>query len=341
MLGGLGWKARQLLTQYRPAYLDPVATVRRTIGNRRALAAPSIAYIYAEPTNTGDYASYLGVRQLAGRSGAELFCSRWALPQTFRLLERGRWSAIIVGGGGLLQECFEPFWERLLASTSAPLILFGIGVNELEGLRRGVRRDLLTAIATRADAIHARDRMTAAQLPGATVGVCPSVNYLAALPRPAPADGDLLVHAVHSADFTAAGGSLPTVRERLQVAAREMGIEYRELDHNSGLTTGVIDAYRRARVVVSSRLHGCIFGYALGRPVLAITCDRKTQAFIDTHAPSMERVTPTEAAQLTARDLDAVVARGALTPPRAVLAVNQARMAGILDAVLGVSVHRE
>ena len=185
LLDGLRWRTARYAYPYRPIYRQPLASIRRAVNNRRS-AGSGIAYVYAEPLNTGDYASHLGVRALAGIPGVELFCGPIALRRTLRTLDgrSGRaWRAIFVGGGGLLQECFEPLWNGLLR-TGAPLVVFGVGVNELDGLRRSLRPELLRAIATRAVALHVRDNATAALLAGhasvpVTVGVCPSVNYLA------------------------------------------------------------------------------------------------------------------------------------------------------------------
>ena len=88
---------------------------------------------------------------------------------------------------------------------------------------------------------------------------------------------------------------------------------------------------RRAAVVVSSRLHGCVFSYALARPVIAIVCDRKMRGFIDTHAPWLPSVGAGEAVEaLDAERLAEVVSRPQPRLPAAALAANQARMAAVV-----------
>jgi hypothetical protein len=253
-----------------------------------------------------------------------------------RALVGRRWDAIFVGGGGLFQKCFEPAWETLLRTTSAPLVVFGVGVNELDGLRRPPRPELLRAIAHRAAALHVRDDATAALISAdasvpVTVGVCPSVNYLARHAVATDRPGRDLLHVVHGSDFEAAGGSPAALRARLTTVAARMRLRYREIDHTTGLNAAVLAAYSHAAVVVSSRLHGCVFSYALARPVIAIVCDRKTRGFIDTHAPWLPSVGAGEAVEaLDADRLAGVVSRPQPGPPAAALAANETRMAAVV-----------
>jgi polysaccharide pyruvyl transferase WcaK-like protein len=105
-------------------------------------------------------------------------------------------------------------------------------------------------------------------------------------------------------DLKFAGIDPDEVRTRLRTVATTMGLSYDAIDHMSGAGRGLLKRYARAAVVVSSRLHGAIFAAALRKPLLAIECDRKMGAFLDTHAPRTPRA--------NARSLNAAIQANAL-----------------------------
>ena len=294
-LDAFRWRYQSYVEPYRVACGGPVSFLRRSVENLRARGAEApVAYVYANPTNAGDFASALGVRMLAAHPGIALHCDAVAVPRTLRTLDDGpdvgrTWSAVVVGGGGLLQQCFDDFWRGLLAGNR-PFVVFGIGANAALPVRQLSASDVLTGIAQRAAAIHVRDEFTASLLiaHGArrvTVGLCPSVNYVHAAVSTIRRERRTLLHVVHEVDLRMAGGDIRRLRARLQSAAETLGLSYEETDHMQGVDRSLLGRYARATVVVSSRLHGCIFALASHKPFVAIACDRKTTAFVDTHAP--------------------------------------------------------
>lgn len=268
------------------------AGILRYLRNRSLLSddAP-MCYLSADASNIGDRVSALGVQFLAGKQGIELFTSKVALATTFRILdwlgENRPGTKVVIGGGGLLQECFDPFWAGLL-DRKIPFALFGVGANEMQG-RKVLRSQLLREIAFRAVSLHVRDSWTRELLEygkpeRVTVGVCPSVNYLNAKygtgkeePR------KYLLHVQHPVDISMAGGDPERLRMVVKDTAAQLNLLYDETSHIKENQRSLVGRYLRARYVVSSRLHGCIFSYSLGIPFLPIVTDRKTLAFIDTH----------------------------------------------------------
>ena len=87
-----------------------------------------------------------------------------------------------------------------------------------------------------------------------------------------------------------AGGDLGRVRENLRAHARELGLAYVEEDNMSANLDAVLRKYESARLVLSSRLHGCIVSYAMGLPFVPLRCDEKIEAFLQTHCPFVEAV---------------------------------------------------
>lgn len=266
----------------------------RKVGNFFKLNSPDvICYVSADPTNIGDRVSALGVQHMFGVAGIETFASRAGLSATKKLFKRLVLSRknvlIVVGGGGLLQKCFEPFWEILL-ETGLDFVLFGVGANELLPERTLPSEDVIDALGVNALGLHVRDAWTAELFTSSSnlrIGVCPSVNYLyrkygwfgCSVPK------DLLLHVCHPTDIRMAGGNLNDIRSKVKKIAEARNLIYGEVNHIDEKLSTLISQYKKSKLIVSSRLHGCIFSYALGLPFIPISTDRKTEAFIATHMP--------------------------------------------------------
>jgi hypothetical protein len=293
LIDGLKWRYELKVKPHLMLHENPYAACIRKYHNlTRMHQAQPTCYIFADATNVGDRTSALGVQALVGRPGMELFAARAGLEtcfQTLDWLQRNRPMAkIYIGGGGLLQECFVPFWQRLL-ETKLRFVLFGVGANQIAGERGLPPQDLMRRIATRAVAVHVRDSWSKGLLEfgqdrEVTVGVCPAVNYLASKYRSvSTAAKTHLLHVVHPVDIRLAGGDPDVIRGRVRSCAALLGLVYDETDHIRQGLDGLCARYLRARAVVSSRLHGCIFSYALGVPFLPIITDRKSDAFLASH----------------------------------------------------------
>ena len=78
-----------------------------------------------------------------------------------------------------------------------------------------------------------------------------------------------------AAEFAYATGRRHRKTNNLLTAGRKLELEK------------IVDLYAAAEVVLTSRLHGCIIASALERPFLAVTADRKVNAFM--RAAGLER----------------------------------------------------
>lgn len=331
------------IRQWRKAYLtyhrSPVFAARRSIRNQLALRGKeTVAYICSDPSNTGDYASCLGVRQLARLNGVELYCNNAVSRLTSAPGNGKKWKVAIVGGGGLLQPAFEGFWDEIL-HADVPVLAFGIGINTLPPQRPVVSSRIIKLLSERAIATHVRDQFTfdafeRAGCYNVTMGPCPSINFLRTATRALQRSNKTLLHVVHPVDLQFSGVFLDDMRRRLLTVAEDMGLAYVEIDHLRGFSRSILYAYSNAAVVVSSRLHGCIFSYAMEKPFIAIECDTKTRAFVSSYVPNNAIIPASEVeAQLSAHFVWSAVEAGPAVVNNDELWENQARMNQILRSI--------
>lgn len=344
LLGGIRWRYRAFVQPHLMLHRGAKRMLARYLGNRRGFRAPHpVAFLYADPTNSGDYAAYLGVRQLADRPGVELFTAPVATRRTLSVLKHGAhggrpWQAVFVCGGSHLQGCFDPLWDGLLA-LDLPLVLFGVGAAEELPDRRLTRPDLVGAIARKARVLHVRDKFTRRILEDAgaarvSVAPCPSVCYLARRASDLARRDTHLLHAIHDVDLGFAGVSIESLRARVRNLAHELDLVYDETRHMESITGRLLRRYARAAVVVSSRLHGCIFSYAIQKPFLALVCDKKLGGFMEAYGAPMPSLAIGEAE----RSLQATLLRQAMETPPSVdldegIAANGRRMREIVDTL--------
>jgi polysaccharide pyruvyl transferase WcaK-like protein len=74
------------------------------------------------------------------------------------------------------------------------------------------------------------------------------------------------------------------MRAKAQAVAEATGRTYRETSNRfengeAGLEQ-TLRAYERSDLVLSSRLHGCVMAFAMGRPALAVSGDGKIDSFM-------------------------------------------------------------
>jgi hypothetical protein len=109
--------------------------------------------------------------------------------------------------------------------------------------------------------------------------ICPTINAVRAV-RP---QGSALLHVDH---YELVG---PERYEQMVDTARQAAAEgkrlYLQANHrippgNDAALRRVLDLYAQAELVLTSRLHGCIIGLAMGRKVLAVSGDRKIESFM-------------------------------------------------------------
>lgn len=252
--------------------------------------------IYCSAFNLGDYLSAVAIRKLLPEYRfVSLICNReeWVDAQGFlRALPAG--VPLVVGGGGLLQRYFSPVWEDILVSArNHPLCIWGIGMCDSLVRESAIPPQFVRDVAQAASFCSWRDPATAEAAGVGAVGPCPSIWLVNQLRPGLAAEKEkrgstpkpVLLHAIHN--------EMGRERNLAFVAAirqwcSDRGWEYREETNVRRASWGhiphrqILANYLAADLVVSSRLHGCIMAYALGRPFLALCHDQKIAQFLAT-----------------------------------------------------------
>ncbi len=299
------WRIKRKIKETSQIYGGPIGFMGHLLHNVLSFIKDrNVAYVYADRSNVGDYISYLGVRELFGNAkGYCLLASPGALGETTAWLKllscRKNPPLLLVGGGGLFQEVFEPFWEVLLDS-SLPFGVIGAGMCFLEGKRSSLKRDLCGAIAKKAFLLHVRDETTrkAFVTVGAkwiSVGPCPSVHYLRAFHKRSILHNKgvpVLLNAIHNYDLRECGVDVREYKDTLAKICRKRGLVYREENNISKSHEDILKTYLKADIVISSRLHGCIISATFGKYTLPIVCDQKIKWYLESNHPSLPLIFP-------------------------------------------------
>ncbi len=289
----INWRYNKYIKPYMPIDKNIYSLINRKYNNSRIIKNDKLVfYLSADAKNIGDYVSAQGVKFLLGLNGLESFVSSRGLSETKNNLDSLKYLKknvhIVVGGGGLLQECFNPFWDVLL-NSELKFSLFGIGANELQPVRNLLDPDLLRGISEGAGLIHVRDDWTKSLLikdydRDITVGFCPALNYLSH--KYLNLDNfkeDSLLYVDHPTDVNIAGGDSTNIKSILEGIANELNLNFRYTNHIGDSLDLIIKLYKKSKIIISSRLHGCIISYSLNKNFIPIICDKKTLEFVKTH----------------------------------------------------------
>ena len=243
-----------------------------------------IHHVYANRSNIGDWLSARGIqRLLAPLPVTEHLCDDPFVGATLAALSRaGADDLVVIGGGGLLMDYFTPFWHGLLALPNRPrYLLWGVGCCDLKAEASLPDRSLTAAVVAGAVRCELRDDLSRGfvgdlALPPAVA--CPALFELVATQ---PGSGLL-----HVDNYTTVGA---TAFDRMDAEGRQFsrrsGRRYRRTNNQiePGSAVQLADClalYRDADIVLSSALHGCIIAVAMGRQLVAVSGDRKIDAFM-------------------------------------------------------------
>jgi polysaccharide pyruvyl transferase WcaK-like protein len=257
-----------------------------------------IHLVFANRVNIGDLLSALGIieclpeleiltYEIEPRDSAPNFGSNKRLISNLRD-EIGPSDVVVIGGGGLLHNYFETFWNEVIDSElNCQIFLWGIGICEAKNRNTLLSEATKSKILTRCHVLSVRDQRTASWLSNTRiypVVECPSNVVLRkyglySKTRAAIAKNVLFVlhHDINTEEY----------RELRQVILA--------LESDQDCTVSVIDnllfknqdiedvlkTYQNSDVVITSRLHGCIIAKALGKPIIAIAHDTKIDEYMN------------------------------------------------------------
>lgn len=243
----------------------------------------TIIQFYSSVDNIGNYLPVLAIQDLIGQT-----TDTWCMHNTnidFDYINQA-YSCGIIGGAGLLDQGFEPFWQLLAKRCSLPLIIWGVGSCIPDTRQQiGVDPELVSTVAERCALINVRDQLTVENysLSGASVTPCPTVYYLrrySAQQRPNSqplfAYHDELIGDDEKGDITSI----------LQRRFPDLVLTDNIQRPNWGLDDIIRSDYAVASMVITTRLHGAIIAYGLGVPFVSLCRDNKLRAFSAEYAPN-------------------------------------------------------
>lgn len=243
-----------------------------------------IHHVYANRSNIGDWLSARGIQSLLGCPVVEHLCDQPYVDDTLVALQKiDADDMVVIGGGGLLMDYFEPFWQGLLRLSSSPrYCIWGVGYCDLKREPSRPPVELIRQVIANSECCFVRDELTRQHLAECelqTPVACPSVAVLT------PRD-DAIRGVLHVDNYTTAGPpAFEFMNSSGQAFARSSGRPFNRTNNRLESVSDtnlarVLDLYHRSDIVLSSALHGCVIGAALGKKVLAVSGDYKIEAFM-------------------------------------------------------------
>ena len=243
-----------------------------------------IHHVFANRSNIGDWLSARAIQQLLQPLDViEHLCDEPFVASTLAALrDADTQDLVVIGGGGLFMDYFNPFWDGLAAMENRPPIcIWGVGYCDLKFEPTLPRLHTIGQVVSTSAICVVRDALTQRHLgmDGMSSPLpCPSMCAI----DPQPPGWGLL----HVDNYTTVGASAYDVMDRLcREYAEHSARPYRQTNNrieagHEGQLGELLRRYALSDLVVSSALHGCVIAVAMGRPVLAVSGDHKIEAFM-------------------------------------------------------------
>ena len=244
-----------------------------------------IYHIYANRSNIGDWISAKGIQNLLSPlEVTECLCDRPFVKNTIeRLSTATEKDLVIIGGGGLLMDYFLPFWKAFKPiAQRVPFCIWGIGYCDLKRRSSLISKKLIESIISKSKLTIVRDELSRSYLQGIQLTApvpCPGVNYI-------NSTGEHGKGIIHVVNYEASGAD---AYETMHIAARRFAenttrtyweTNHRIPNHSTEHMNVILEHYQNSDIVISSALHGCVIGVAMGLKVIAVSGDRKIDAFM-------------------------------------------------------------
>lgn len=245
-----------------------------------------IYHVYANRSNIGDWLAAKGIQKLLPQQEiVECLCDRPFVKDTMtRLSQATEKDLIVIGGGGLFMDYFVPFWKAFKpVAERVPFCIWGLGLCDLKNEPSLPPRKLIEEIANKSMLCVVRDKISRKFLENCDIPdpiACPSLNFIEqSLDR-----GENLIH-VNNYSTCGAAAYEAMCKFAVEFLKDTNRIYYetnnRIKPNSEEEMFKVLSHYEKSEFVLSSALHGCIIGAAMGKKVLAVSGDYKIDAFME------------------------------------------------------------
>ncbi len=265
-----------------------------------------IYYLCANNKNVGDLFSMYGVRLAVGLKGRERFLEVGDRALDRSLSRIGSSDSVIIGGGGILKDYFVPCWQTLLkhqSVTKFKMYLFGIGVCSFKNRDTLMPDELLHRIASASERVFLRPPIPGPmeRYENVHTTCCPSMLYMSQFAEEHDHEKPVLLYASHRR--LVGPDKDDQVRTILRTVCSDNDYLYDEVSHSTSVCRDTIARYAGADIVVSTRLHGYIFGHSMRLRTVAITNDHK----IDGYAAMLGQPRPIEIGDISYETLNRAI----------------------------------
>ena len=243
--------------------------------NRKAKSR--VIQFYSSVDNIGNYLPVLGIRKMIGET-----TDTWCIHDKqidFDFINKN-YQCAIIGGAGLLHECFEPFWNNFLQECKLPTIIWGVGSCIPDGTTIGDDyRKVVAKVAKQCDLVNVRDQLTADYfgMENVHLSPCPTLIYLEEFQKSVSQDSNVILFSSHEELFET------IEKKQIRNTVKQVATEFKYTDNIQYSFLGLDDIirkyYAQSRLVVTTRLHGAIIAYGLGIPYILLPRDEKLRAF--------------------------------------------------------------
>jgi len=252
---------------------------------QKQISSP-IMQFYSSVDNIGNYLPVLGIQQMLNKQ-----TDTWCIldPKIDFEFINHNYKCVIIGGSGLLHECFETFWKRVLKECQLPIIIWGVGVclPDEDNVRTdisdsvknsGVSRKIITKIAKHCELINVRDDLTADfyDLKDADISACPTLVHVRKFELKQTTKPQFLLSSHED---------LVSLEDQVKIF-QEVSLIVNSFRYTDNLQKTyqsiddiILNYYCPSSAVITTRLHGAIIAYGLGIPYVAIARDHKLREF--------------------------------------------------------------
>jgi polysaccharide pyruvyl transferase WcaK-like protein len=245
-----------------------------------------IYHIFANRSNIGDWLSAKGIQKLLyPLEVTECLCDEPFIKDTMDCLSGATENdLIVIGGGGLFMDYFNPFWNAFReVANRVPFCIWGIGYCDLKSESSLPQNNLIEDIIEKSMICIVRDELTRTHLKKINLSSpipCPSINFI----NPCKLKGNNLLHVVN---YTTAGAktynSMCATAKSFSDNTGRIYVETNNLitKNNEIELAKILSLYEKSDIIISSALHGCIIALAMRRKVIVVSGDRKIEAFME------------------------------------------------------------